>query len=279
MSRYEMIAFDMDGTLLNSKKEITAPVVEAIGEAVKAGKKVVLSTGRSLSELRLYGNALKDVQYWCIESGAMVYDSWNDVILFRSCFDEKAQEVITSITGREDTDTILLGMSRGESYFGARLLEQIDHYNLAPFRSLYEVCGTKVEDDRAFFAAYKDGFEKINIFCTSPAEREIILARLEESGAPITLAKAEISNIECSPRGVTKATGLRELCGSLGISTDNVIAVGDADNDLDMLGAVGFPIAMGNANEHAKAAAKAIVADNDHDGTKEAIEKYLLLCQ
>lgn len=271
-----MIAFDMDGTLLNSKKQITAPVVEAIGEAVKAGKKVVLSTGRSLSELRLYGDALKDVQYWGIESGAMVYDSWNDAILFRSCFDEKTQEVITSITGREDTDTLLLGMSKGESYFGARLLKQIDHYNLAPFRSLYEACGTKVEDDRAFYATYKDGFEKINIFCTSPAEREIILARLKESGAPITFARSEISNIECSPKGVTKATGLRELCGSLGISTENVIAVGDADNDLDMLGAVGFPIAMGNANEHAKAAAKAVVADNDHDGTKEAIEKYLL---
>lgn len=271
-----MIAFDMDGTLLNSKKEITAPVVEAIEDAVKAGKKVVLSTGRSLSELRLYGGALKDIQYWIIESGAMVYDSWNDKILFRKCFDKKAEQVITSVPGWEDTDTLLLGMSKGESYFGERLLSEIDHYNLAPFRTLYAQCGIRVKDDREFYRTYKDGFEKINIFCTSTEEREKIRTRLMETDIPVTFADSEFSNIECSPKGVTKATGIRELCSHLGITTDKVIAVGDADNDLDMLRAVGFPIAMGNANEHAKAVAKAVVADNDHDGTREAVYKFLL---
>ena len=73
-----------------------------------------------------------------------------------------------------------------------------------------------------------------------------------------------------------KGTGLLALAKLLGIPQDATIAVGDADNDLGMLRAAGLGVAMGNANESARAAADAVVADNDHDGCAEAIHRFLL---
>ena len=71
---YQLIAFDMDGTLLTSKKTIAKSSVEAIGRAQDAGKQVVLSTGRSLSELLPYGYDLREIRYDILASGALIYD-------------------------------------------------------------------------------------------------------------------------------------------------------------------------------------------------------------
>lgn len=276
MNEYNIIAFDMDGTLLNSKKEITAPVMAAVNEAVKQGKQVALSTGRGMGELSLYTKELKNIQYWVCESGAVVYDSWNRKILYRNCFDKKTQTAIAEVAGWEDVDAVLFAMTEGETYIDEWTMQNLDHYNMGQYRPLYEVCARYKSDMEQFVGSNTDGFEKINIMCTSAAEREIIHQRLDSEDVRITYADAEISNLECSPEGTSKATGLQKLCEHLGITADSVMAVGDADNDLDMLGIVGFPIAMGNANEHVKAIARAVVADNDHDGTAEAIQKYLL---
>ena len=75
---------------------------------------------------------------------------------------------------------------------------------------------------------------------------------------------------------MTKGTGLLALADQLGIDAAATIAVGDADNDIDMLRAAGLGVAMGNANEGARAAADVVVADNDHDGCAEAIDRFLL---
>ena len=93
---------------------------------------------------------------------------------------------------------------------------------------------------------------------------------------PVELANSEVSSLEFSPAGVNKGTGLLALAELLSIPRDATIAVGDADNDLGMLRAAGLGIAMGNANESARAVADAVVADNDHDGCAEAIRRFLL---
>ena len=66
MNRYDLIAFDMDGTLLDSNHQITQDSLDAIDAAVNAGKTVILSTGRSLSELKDYRQMLKHVRYFIL---------------------------------------------------------------------------------------------------------------------------------------------------------------------------------------------------------------------
>ena len=99
---------------------------------------------------------------------------------------------------------------------------------------------------------------------------------LQEAGLQLTMVYSEISSLECSPLGLSKASGLRALCEVLDIGMDQVIMVGDADNDLEALKAAGLAVAMGNANEAVKAVCDAQVADNNHDGCAQAIEYYML---
>ena len=91
------------------------------------------------------------------------------------------------------------------------------------------------------------------------------------------LANAETTSLEISAKNTTKGLGLQKLCEHLGISIDEAIAVGDADNDLDVLKRAGLSVAMGNANDNVKKIADVVVEDCDHDGCVQAIEKYLLL--
>ena len=90
------------------------------------------------------------------------------------------------------------------------------------------------------------------------------------------LANAEQASLEISAVGVTKGTGLKKLCEHLGISLEETIAVGDADNDIDVLKTAGLSVAMGNANDTVKSICDVVVSDCDHDGCAEVIEKYLL---
>lgn len=93
---------------------------------------------------------------------------------------------------------------------------------------------------------------------------------------PLELANSEETSLELSAIGTTKGTGLMKLCQHLKLDMSEVISVGDADNDLDVLSKAGLAVAMKNANDNVKKIADVIVADCDNDGVAEAIEKYLL---
>ena len=74
--------------------------------------------------------------------------------------------------------------------------------------------------------------------------------------------------------GVSKASGLKSLCDKLGLSMEQVVMVGDADNDIEAMKAAGMAVAMGNANEHVKEICDVEVADNNHQGCAQAIRMF-----
>ena len=270
--RYSLIAMDMDGTLLRSDKSVSPAVLSAIHDAVSAGKTVALGTGRPVSELAPYRKIFKDIRYAVLESGSLIYDLWEDRVLFSHCLDaEIIPEVLEAVS---QEDIMPQAMSGGRSYINSADIPRMAHYQMDVYQGLYEEVAERVSDVRAFLREHAGEIEKINLYHTSPGARERTAARL--AAVPAQKTYAEQSSLEISPQGITKGQGLIELCGILGIPAECSIAVGDADNDIPMLRAAGLGIAVGNANEHVLAAAGAVVADNDHDGCAEAIRSYLL---
>ncbi|MBR0289559.1 MAG: HAD hydrolase family protein [Selenomonadaceae bacterium] len=89
----------------------------------------------------------------------------------------------------------------------------------------------------------------------------------------LSISYAEAFNLEMSPANVTKAYGLRELCDFLKIDVAETVAMGDADNDKEILQTAGFSVAMGNASDEIKQISDFITLDNDNDGVAAAIEK------
>ena len=84
------------------------------------------------------------------------------------------------------------------------------------------------------------------------------------------------TNIEVNPSGVNKANGLKRVCRELGITMDQVMAIGDSMNDKKMIMQVGLGIAMGNAQEQIKLVADDVTDTNNNDGVAKAIERFIL---
>ncbi len=81
---------------------------------------------------------------------------------------------------------------------------------------------------------------------------------------------------EAMPLGTTKATALSRLAAILKIEPSEIMAMGDANNDIEMLQFAGLGIAMGNASDHVKSLANDVTTSNEEDGVARAIEKYIL---
>ena len=102
MKTYELIALDMDGTLLTDEKIISETTKKMIEKAVKQGKYVVLSTGRSLDELKDNETDLAAIRYYICESGALIYDCQEDIILHVEQIPELYVKQIMDIVKEED---------------------------------------------------------------------------------------------------------------------------------------------------------------------------------
>lgn len=272
MPRYRLAAFDMDGTLLNSDKEIPASAIEACRRAWKAGKILALDTGRAVSELSLYPFSEMGIRYGACACGTVIYDFEARKVLATRTIPKELIPVLVEASRKEDL--MFQAMIDGIGYVEAADVERMDHFRMGVYQPLYRATSSFAEDIRAFALENADRINKINMYHTSPESRARTLERL--SGLPLDFTFAETTSLETTPQGVSKGTGLADLCDVLGIPIEEAIGVGDAFNDIPMLKAAGLGAAMGNSNEEAISAADVVVGDNDHDGIAEVIDKYLM---
>ena len=271
MSRYRLIAFDMDGTLLDSQKQIDPYTLEAIKRADEAGKIVALSTGRCMPELKEYMGSIPGLKYIIGDSGAYIYEVSSQKPIYRKYI---APEIIQSIFNQTEGMDILFQIHSDAAVVERDKQLKMEYYQIGVYRKLFDEIMLKVDDIREYFKKNQPPVYKFNLFSPDTAQREHLknmFARL-----PIQMCHSEVTALEISPLGISKGTGLTRLCEYLNIPVRETIAVGDADNDLDILRTAGLSVAMANGNDNVKRAAKVIVSDNDHGGCREAIEKYLL---
>ncbi len=271
MSEYKLIAFDMDGTLLNSEKTISPDTLSAVNRVFDSGKEAVLSTGRCIAELRDIFPLIPRLRYAVSTSGGLVYDIKEKKSIFSKVIEPSlCDEIFSTITKR---DVMLHILTAERSIVSKEQEENMAHFHMGVYKSMYDKIATIVDDPIEFIRDNHEDIYKINLYHTSQEERDKSRRQLEKLG--LEIIDSEITSIECSPKGVTKGTGLVALCEHLGFGIDKAIAVGDSDNDLDVLSKAGLAIAMGNANDRVKAAADIIVSDNDHDGCADAVEIML----
>lgn len=269
---YQLIALDMDGTLLDSRKRVLPSSTAAIGEAVAAGKLVAISTGRCPVMIEMDRAAFPQVRYAICGSGSAVYDLHERRMLKEVTLDHALLEAAISACAGED---YLCEACSGPGFlFAPDMVERMPGYYMSIYQPLYASTGTPCADfdERLHDPAFP--VQKFNLHFSSPEARDRVRERL--AGAPLELAYMDEASLELSPVGVNKGTGLLTLAALLGVPREQTIALGDSDNDLAMLREAGLGVAMGNANPNARAAASARVADNDHGGVAEAIHRFLL---
>lgn len=267
---YKLIAVDMDGTMLQSDKTIHKKSVGDIQAATEQGIPVAYCTGRALAELKPYFDILPMVRYAVCYSGAIVYDCKEDRCVYRKEIEQKYIGELAKTAKKYHA--MIHFLTEQESIVSSEDIKHMDDFGMGVYQPLYEKVARQAEDMEEEGKRY-DSIPKINIYFRSEEDRSKAYEELKQF--PLTFALAETTSLEMNAIGVSKATGLEHLAELLGITLDQTVGIGDADNDREMLTKVGFPIAMGNANEDIKALCKYITKDNDHNGVGEAI-RYII---
>ncbi len=266
-----LIALDIDGTLLNSRKQLSPDTAAAIRQAVERGVAVVFCTGRAVSELEEFYSLLPQIRYAVFCSGGGLYDIQKKTAFSLHGIPRAQAEEIMAVSRAKDLMPQLVLADR--DVIQASHMRNLEHFHMGIYRPLYEKAMTLTEDILGYFASCRDEILKINLYHADPAER----VRTREQLAHLQMEKvySEVSSLECSALGVNKGTGLMRICDHLGIHREECAAVGDAENDIPMIRAAGIGIAMGNASDNVKKAVDYVVADMDHDGCAEAVSMVL----
>lgn len=270
--RYDLISFDMDGTLLNREHRISGPTKEALDLAVSHGKTVVLSTGRSVAELAEYDKELEHIRYYICENGALLFDSFEKRIIYSMTIPQEMVSEVLKIT--EPEDVMIYIASNGQNMSNRNDVMRMEHFHMGQYKEQALRTAVLHEDIIASYRREPFPVEKMNLSCVSVELRETLYNSL--SKLPLTIAYSEETALELSPLNVSKALGLQKLCDHLSIPLERTIAVGDSNNDAEIMKTAGLAIAMGNSLPKIKEMCDAIVADNNHNGCAEAIIKYLL---
>lgn len=265
---YQLLALDLDGTLTNSKKEISAPTLEALIDIQKKGKKVVLASGRPTMGVTPLAKQLRLDEfggYMLSFNGGRITDCGKDAVIYNKILPDDVAAPVFHIAKKYAgidilsyrPDAILSGLKSNEF---TELESRINHAPVVHVENFIEeiIPGNKflitgapdiVERIRGELASHFRSY--LNIYCSEPFFLEIM------------------------PAGIDKARSLLRLLTAIGISTDEMICCGDGYNDLTMIETAGLGIAMANAQPIVKEKADYITKSNDEDGVLHVINEFL----
>ncbi|WP_293909838.1 HAD family hydrolase [Deinococcus sp.] len=264
-----LIATDLDGTLLNSAGKISPRNRRALDAARAAGIEVVPVTARQPHSVYSGDENSPFTEYAVCSNGALGLHLSRNESLFESHLEVAAQRALTAaLTARVPGALFASVRERG-----AVFLAQAGYAELARFNdhgrqpaemgahSLEAVCA---EPSLKFIVRHAR---------LTPRELLAEVQALKLTGFALTHSGAPF--LEIMAEGVSKARGLAHLCTHLGIDRTEVLAFGDALNDLEMLAWAGRGVAMGNSEPEVRAAAREVTASNDEDGVALVIERLL----
>ncbi len=266
---YKLIALDMDGTLLMTDKSVHPDTIRDIELASEAGLHVVYSSGRAIPELLPYTSRLRTMRYGICMSGAVVYDFQEERSLFCKVIPRELVRRIVQAARKDDGMVHFL--TETESVARRDQVTHMEDFHMGVYQPLFLEISRTVTD-MLEEAEHYEGIPKVNIYFHSVEARQQAYEELKL--LPLTFAFAEGASLEMTAQGVTKALGLWALVKHLGISMEETLAVGDANNDRAILEAAGFSVAMGNADREIQELCDAVTGDNDHNGAGEAIRRY-----
>ena len=258
----KLIALDLDGTLLDPAGAITQGAKDAIAAARAAGIRVVLNTGRPIPEAIHFARLAGCDGYLSCLGGAALVDSESGQVLRRHDIPEPSgTRALELCLGREIELMIFAGNEILVDPFSRASLRRT--YPFPAFHDNAVDCG----DPLAYMAQHGLPLTKIH------GDYNPGRYPLEELAAlpGLQLTRSNERDFELVPAGVDKGKALAELAALYGLTLADCAAVGDSDNDMAMLRAARLPVAMGNAPQAVKAAARLVVDTNAREGVAQAI--------
>ena len=268
-SEYELLVLDIDGTLTNSKKEITPRTKEVLMRIQKAGKRLVIASGRPTAGILSIADELHLDEYngfiLAFNGGRIINYTTGEIVYNRTIPLELLPEIYRY---SKELGTGILTYTESEIVLG----NEPDRYSELESR-ICKIPIRQVED----FVKFVDF--PINKFLMTGEPELIFKAQSvmrEKFGWVLNIFRSEPFYLEIVPQSIDKANSLARLVEHLGMKREQMICCGDGFNDRSMIEFAGLGVAMENAQEEVKAAADYITASNDKDGIVEVVEKFIL---
>ena len=271
----KMIGFDLDDTLLTSNKELTLYTKEVLMKAIRQGTVVLPSTGRPLCGLTEEIRNFPGIRYALTANGARLLDMKEGTILYECLVPRETTEKLLNIFLQYDA--LVEIYYEGVGFAQEDKLQRIHEFFPRQAMAEYVLTTRKmVKDVRRKFEETDLPSDKVQAVFKTLEEKERALKEVLSKVEGIEAVSSLGNNIEVNVKGVNKGSSLVRLGEMLGIRREEIMAFGDGENDIAMMEAVGFGVAMENGLDAVKAAARYITASNNEDGVAKAIEKYVL---
>ena len=268
-----IIALDLDGTLLNSKKELSEGNLAALKKAADAGWEIVPTTGRFYGGMPDFIRGLPFVHYAITINGAYVEDLLEGNEIYTAEMPYK--QAIDIMKYLDKLPVIYDCYMDNDAFMTEALKAKVDEIVENPrIRKMFYDLRKPVPELKEFLENRVQDVQKIQFFTKDADLRLHLLEELPKVFENIAVSSSSPQNIEINQAKATKGLALITLAEYLGLDRSKTIAMGDGLNDISMLEEAGIGIAMANGCDEALDAADWVTSHCDEDGVAKAIEKY-----
>lgn len=261
----KLIALDLDGTLNNDQKQITPKTHAALMEAQRRGIRLALASARPSPGLFRERDCLQMQGFEGIlmsYNGGRITDAATGRVLFETAMDLQQAKFVLRQLERLPVTPIL---DDGVQFF----VTDPDGYKVA-YECRNNNMACRCVENLADFLPVPP--VKI-LMSVQPEQLEQVQEQIADFlPKELSVVQTAAFYLEVIPSQINKGQGIRSICEVLGIEPKQVIAFGDAENDIPMLQAAGIGVAMGNAADAVKAAADYVTDSNNEDGIAAALK-------
>ncbi len=260
------VAIDVDGTLIDPEHRVTPGTLAAVAALQAAGVRVVLASARFPLALAQFGRDLGLAGEPIVACQGAVWGTWGD----RGTLRDTGERPITTASAMEVT-RMARTMGLWVSWYTASdWFVQTGDRMVGQEEDITGVRATRV-------ASWADVGQVPAKLCVIAEEDDVHLIPTAQGRLPadVTGVVSRPDYLEVAARGVSKWGGIRAALAPLGIQPEHTVAIGDGDNDLEMISGAGIGIAMGNASDKVKAVADWVAPPNSEDGFAAAVDWLL----
>ena len=264
-----LIAFDLDNTLLNTKKEVTPRTRRVLDQAASLGIEIVPVTGRVWSSVPEAVKSMDYVRYAVTLNGAEIYDVKQGKVLHEALMPTELGITLCHVL--DGLGTVYDCIAGGQRYMRRECYARIESISEGEWQTNIIRGSSKPVDDIEAVIAGTPGIQKMQLYTRDSELRAKLLEALPVVFPQALFTSSVSNNIEINDLHANKGEGLKFIAEYLGLSMNATMAFGDGLNDIAMIRAAGIGVAMGNACREVLVAADHVTSDCDHDGVAEGI--------
>ena len=274
--KYKLICVDMDGTLLNSRHKISDISKDALKRTHDMGVHIVISTGRSYVDAEAYSNLIGVTSPVIACNGAIVREKVSDDVIHKSVIKDSVCIHLLRIFKQNNVKPSYVTPDKVYcSSLKTKIVVEYLKIRGIMNKSIKLVYVTTWSQWFNIFEIEKDNIIKCEITAINKDKMNNLRKQLE-SFKEIEISSSSEYNIEITKKGTSKGKAIEILADYYKIRKEEIIAIGDSENDLSAIEFAGLGIAMGNASEEVKRKSDYITDTNDNDGIAKAMDKFIL---